>query len=100
MTIPLLKALGALVLVGLLCFWSAVLFFRGKTLCAFLQLLGAACLVVVVLTHIFEALHLFPWMQWGSPQSAGHYLDFLSAVLGFTLFPLGYLCRVFTKRHT
>jgi hypothetical protein len=98
MNVTLLKALVALVPVCLLFFWSAVLFFRGKTVCSFLQLLGAGGLVVVV-THISEALQLFPWMQWGLPNSVGHYLDFWSAVLGLTLFPVGYLCHVLTKRH-
>jgi hypothetical protein len=55
--------------------------------------------MVVILTHVSEALYLFPWMQWGSPHSVGHYLDFGSAVLGLTLFTIGYLCHVFTKRH-
>ena len=58
---------------------SVVLFFRGKTVPSFLQLLGAGCLLVVVLAHVSEALHLFPWMQWGLPQSVGHYVDFWSA---------------------
>jgi hypothetical protein len=75
----------------ILFFGSVVLFFRGKTVCSFLQLLGAGCLMMVVLTHVFEAFHLFPWMHWGSEQSVGHYLDFWSAVLGLTLFPVGYL---------
>ena len=69
---------------------SVILFFRGKTVSSFLQLLGAGCLVVVVLTHVFEVLHLFPWMHWGLQHSVGHYLDFGSAVLGLTLFPVGY----------
>ena len=99
MNATLLKALVALVTVGMLLAWSAAVFFRGKALCSLLQLLGAACLVVVALTHVFEALHLFPWMQWGSPHSVGHYLDFGSAVLGLTLFSVGYLCRAFSKRH-
>jgi len=76
---------------------SAVLFFREKTVGSFLQLLGAGCLAVVVLTHLSEALHLFPWMNWGRPHSIGHYLDFWSAVLGLTLFPVGYLFHTFTK---
>ena len=67
MNITLLKALVALVPVCMLFSWSVVLFFRGKTVWYFLQLLGAGCLVVVVLTHISEALHLFPWMHWGLP---------------------------------
>jgi hypothetical protein len=99
MNVTLLKALVVLVPVCLLFFWSVVLFFKGKTLCSFLQLFGAGCLVLVVLTHIFEALHLFPWMDWGSPYRVGHYLDLWSAVLGPMLFPLGYLCHRFTKRH-
>jgi succinate dehydrogenase/fumarate reductase cytochrome b subunit len=99
MSVTLLKELVALVPTCVLFSGSAVLYFRGKTVCSFLQLLGAACLVVVVLTHICEALHLFPWMQWGSEHSVGHYLDFGSAVLGLTLFPVGYLFYALTKRH-
>jgi len=55
--------------------------------------------MVVILTHISEALQLFPWMHWGFPNSVGHYLDFWSAVLGITLFSVGYLCRALTNRH-
>jgi len=55
--------------------------------------------VMVVLTHIFEVLHLFPSMRWGAEHSAGHYLDLWSAVLGATLFPVGYLFHALTKRH-
>ncbi len=87
----LLKGLVALVPTCTLFSGSAVLFFRGKTVCSFLQLLGAGCLVVVVLTHVCEGLHLFPWMHWGLEHGAGHYLDLWSAALGLTLFPLGYL---------
>jgi len=84
-------ALAALVPACMLFAGSAVLFFRGKTVWSFLQLLGAACLVVVVLAHVSEALSLFPWMHWGLEHSAGHYLDLGSAVLGLTFFPVGYL---------
>jgi hypothetical protein len=56
----------------MLFFGAVVWFLRGKTLYSFLQLLGAACLVVVVLTHVSEALHLFPWMHWGLEHGAGH----------------------------
>ena len=91
MNAALLKGLAALVPPCMLFSGSVVLFFRGKTVCSLLQLLGAGCLVVVVLTHVCEALHLFPWMHWGLKQGVGHYLDFWSAVLGLTLFPVGYL---------
>jgi hypothetical protein len=46
---------------------------------------------VVVLTHVCEALHLLPWMRWGEPDSAGHYLDLSSAALGLTLLTAGYV---------
>ncbi|KAF5406958.1 MAG: hypothetical protein Udaeo2_29570 [Candidatus Udaeobacter sp.] len=65
---------------------------------SFVQLLGAGCLVIVVLTHLSEALHLFPWMNWGRPHSVGHYLDFWSAVLGVSMFPMGYLLHSLKKR--
>jgi hypothetical protein len=65
----------------------------------FLQLLGAACLIIVVLTYIFEALHLFPYGL-GFPYGIVHYLDIWSAVLGLTLFAVGFLRYALTKRHT
>ncbi len=99
MNAALLKGLVALVPACMLFSGSVVLFFRGKTVCSLLQLLGAGCLVVVVLTHVCEALHLFPWMDWGLEQGVGHSLDFWSAVLGLTLFPAGYLCHALTKRQ-
>jgi uncharacterized membrane protein len=91
MTATLLAALVASVPVGLLFAWSVVSFLRAKTAWGFVQLLGAGCLVVVVLTHVAEGFRLFPSMQWGSPTSVGHYLDLSSAVLGLTLLPVGYL---------
>jgi hypothetical protein len=54
---------------------------------------------MVGVTHICEGLHLFPWMHWGLKHSLGHYLDFWSAVLGLTLFPIGYLLHAVTKRR-
>src|SRR5437879_9719193 len=97
MNVTLLKALVALLPACMLFSGSVVLFFRGKTVWSLLQLLGAGCLVLVVLTHISEALHLFPWMHWGLEDSVGHYLDLWSAVFGLTLFPVGYLFHALTK---
>jgi len=59
--------------------------------------IGAECLVVVVIAHIFEALHVIPWMQWGMVHSNGRYLDLCSAILAFTLFPAGYLLQALAK---
>jgi hypothetical protein len=56
-----------------------------RTRSARLQLFGAGCLVVVVLTHMAEALPLFPSMGWGESNSVGHYTDLASAVLGMAL---------------
>ncbi len=91
MNATLSKALVALVPAGILFVGSVLLFLREKAFGFFLQLLGAGCLVMVVLPHLCEALQLFPGMQWGSEHSVGHYLDLGSAVLGLTLFPIGYL---------
>jgi hypothetical protein len=92
-------ALLALVPVCMLFAGSVVLFFRAKTVASFLQLLGGGWIVIVVLTHLSEALHLFPWMNWGRKHSIGHYLDFWSAALGVSLFPVGYLLQALRKRH-
>ena len=68
------------------------------TIWRLLQLIGAGCLVVVVLTHVAEALELFPDMGWGLPTSPGHYLDLVSAILGGTLLPLGFLGNAIARR--
>ncbi len=99
MNVTLLKAFLVFVPVFLLFCRSILLFFREKVASSFLQLFGAGCLVVVVLTHVCEALHLFPRMHWGLKHSVGHYLDFWSAVLGLTLFPIGYLLHALTTRR-
>jgi hypothetical protein len=87
----LLRSLIALAPASALFAGALVLFSRGRTVFSLLQLLGAGALMVVVLTHALEGLHLFPSMHWGSEHSAGHYLDLCSATVGLTLFPLGYL---------
>ena len=55
-----MKVLVALVPTLVLFSGSAVLLSRTRTMAALLQLLGAACLVVIVLTHLCEAFDLFP----------------------------------------
>jgi hypothetical protein len=66
----------------------------------FLQFFGAACLIIVVLTHVAETLHLFPGMGWGQPNSPGHYLDLVSAILGCTLLPLGLLGALIQRKNS
>src|SRR5262245_22742248 len=65
MNLTLLKALVVLVPGVMLLTGSVALFRRHKTTDALLQVLGAGSLVVVVLTHLLEALHAFPSMGWG-----------------------------------
>lgn len=98
MNTTLLKALVALLPASVLFVGSGVLFYRMRSAGPLLQLMGAVCLVLVSLTHVCEALHIFPWMHWGLEHSAGHYLDFFSAVLGLTLFPVGYLLHALARR--
>src|SRR5260370_26648566 len=100
MNVTIIKALVALVPACMLFCGSVLLFFRRKKVCFLLQLLGAGCLVVAVLTHVCEAVHLFPWMNWGLEHSVGHYLNFWSAVFGFTLFPTGYLFHAVSREST
>jgi hypothetical protein len=64
----------------------------------FLVFFGAACLTVVVLTHVAETFGIFPGMGWGMPNSAGHYLDLVSAILGCTLLPAGLIASFIARR--
>jgi hypothetical protein len=100
MNATLIKALIALVLGGLLLPRAIALFRRERTLFPLLQLVGAASLIVVVLTHIFEALRAFPSMGWGRENSVGHYVDLCSAILAVTLFPLGFLMHTLKTRRS
>jgi hypothetical protein len=78
---------------------SAVAFAREKTIWALVQLIGASLLVVVVLAHVAEVFRLLPSMGWGLPDSAGHYVDLVSALLGLVLFPVGYVARWRARRR-
>ena len=98
MNATLFKALLALVPTSLLLSGSTIMFFRRKTLLLLMQLVGASCIALVVLAHMCEALRLFPAMGWGLEHSAGHYVDFVDAVLGLTLFPAGYFLHALDAR--
>jgi uncharacterized membrane protein YjfL (UPF0719 family) len=81
--------------VALLTVFSAIRVIREPALAAVLQLLGAILLVVMVLTHIAEALSLVPQMGWGRPNTPGHYLDLASAAAGIVLLMAGISLRRF-----
>jgi succinate dehydrogenase/fumarate reductase cytochrome b subunit len=93
--VTLVKALVLFVPAGLL-IWHSLAQGNRRTSWSALQLLGATFFVIVVLTHICEALRLFPGMDWGAQDSPGHYLDLSSAVLGLTLFLAAYVIRFIT----
>jgi amino acid permease len=93
-----LKSFVALIPACLLFIGAAIIWLRRKSLSSIFQLLGTATLVVLVLVHVFEALRLFPRMGWGCQNSVGHYLDLLCAMLGVTLFSLGYLIHAVSTR--
>lgn len=95
----LLKALAALAPTSVLLIAALILFNRNRTWTSLLQVVGAAGLVIAVLTHVAEALHWFPWMNWGLENSPGHYLDLAGAGAGITLFPAGYLLEVLRRRR-
>ncbi len=99
MNVTLVKALVALGPVSVLFFVTAILFIRERMLSLFLQLVGSAGLLSVVIAHVCEALELLPWMHWGKRHSVGHYVDLVSAVLGLTLLPLGFLLHIVAKRR-
>ena len=63
-----------------------------------LLLLGVTCLAIMVLSHVAEKLHVFPGMGWGLPNSPGHYLDFVSAVLGSALLIAGIMVSFIRQR--
>jgi hypothetical protein len=70
-----------------------------NTVSRLLQLFGLACLAIVVLTHIAERLNVFPSMGWGLPNSRGHYLDLVSAILGCALLLMSLLLRVAARKR-
>jgi len=60
----------------------------------FLLLAGCGCLIMMLLTHFAEALHLLPGMGWGLPDSPGHYLDLFSAISGAVLLAAAGIIRL------
>jgi hypothetical protein len=93
-----IKSMIALMPVSLLFCGSVVLFRTAQSMWAALQLIGSTFLAIIVLVHIGEALNIFHWMHWGLEDSIGHYIDLGSALLGLTLFPIGYCLYALTTR--
>jgi hypothetical protein len=94
--------MAALIAIGSLIFVmfgvSSITFAREGTTHALLQLIGSVFLIVVVFAHMAEQFRILPAMGWGQAESAGHYLDLISAVVGSILLLFGYLSRRLRKR--
>ena len=73
-------------------------FVHAPTLSGGFLVLGAASLVVMVLTHVAEGLHLFSFMGWGQRHSPGHYLDLGSVYLGIAFLVAACLCPLLRTR--
>ena len=95
----LVRALFLLFPTMLLLFRSAWLFAQSKRAGPLFQMLGAGFLLTVVATHIAEATHVLASLGWGRANSAGHYLDLSSAVLGLVLLFLGLSLEAMERRR-
>ena len=91
--LTLLKALAGLILIGVLCASSTLTHRKKRSWSSAFQLAGGCFLLVVVASHICEALQLLAWMDWGAANSVGHYLDLVSAIAGVTLLSFGLFLR-------
>jgi hypothetical protein len=98
MTSTLTKALIGFVPVSVLLVYSVALLMKHRTAIALLQSIGALCLMVVVLTHIAEALRLLSAMRFGEPDSIGHFIDLASAVSGVALLVAAVVLRLASRR--
>jgi hypothetical protein len=96
MNATLAKATVALLLMGSVCVVTARAFLRTRATGSLLELLGAAALALLGVTHLCEGLQLLPWMRWGTEGGPGHYLNRVSVATGLLLLSTGY---VLTKRH-
>ena len=98
MTATLARALliGAPIL--LLLVLSFLRFVRTPALTAAFPMLGAACLLVMVVSHVAEAQHFFPSMGWGERHSPGHYVDMTSTWLGIAFLVAASLCPLLRRR--
>jgi hypothetical protein len=86
--------------ISLLFILAARRFATAPTVTPALTVLGAGSLVVMVLTHIAEALNLFPTMGWGQRHSIGDYLDLVSVYAGIAFLAAAALCPLLRKTTT
>src|SRR3972149_828813 len=83
-----LRSVLAVLVAGALLFGAAVRHVRRRSPGSAAVLLATLCMLVVALTHVFEAYRVLPGPGWGRPNSVGHYIDLTAAVLGLTFIAL------------
>jgi hypothetical protein len=86
---------GSSVLLGV----SAALLLTRRGLGPVLLGVGIGCFGIMALTHVFEAFSIFPWLQWGRPDSLGHFIDLMAAVLGVALVATSLLLSRLARRR-
>lgn len=77
--------------------WSLFEFAKNRRRSTLIQLCGCGLLLVMVLTHVAEQFRLLPAMGWGRPDTAGHYVDLVSAAGGFALYCGGQIASLFGR---
>ncbi len=92
MNSTLAKSVGDLLLMGTIGTFTWRTFRRTGTTGPLLELIGAAGWAMLGITHIFEGLHVFPFMHWGIEGSPGHYLNLVSLAIGLLL-PIGFVLQ-------
>ena len=63
-----------------------VQFAKERAISSGLRLIGSVLLLVVAASHFAEKFRWLAWMGWGLPNSPGHYVDLVSAIVGVSLF--------------
>ena len=82
MNAAVLKGLLAPLAAGVFLAVSVAIFLTRRGLPSALQALGIGCFGVMALTHVFEAFSILPAFGWGQPNTIGHLIDLVSAMLG------------------
>jgi hypothetical protein len=72
---------------------SLILFLTRRGFASALQALGIGCFAIMALTDVFEAFSILPSLGWGRPNSVGHFINLVAALLGVTLVTTSFLLR-------
>ena len=88
-----MKGVLALAFTCVLLAVSAARLLTGTSLAFALQAFGIGCFAIMAATHVFEAFSVLPTLGWGRPDSGGHFIDLIAALLGVALVAASFLLR-------